>query len=107
MRSIAAVQSECSVTADTGLTAAAVVASRAKFGSNRLSPLPREPIWKKFLEKFDEPIIEILLAAALLKFVVDLFDSARGGSATLGGISLGVVLTVVLIGSVVPPFRRW
>src|SRR5262249_11585992 len=33
----------------------------------------REPLWKKFLEKFDEPIIKILLAAALLSMIVDLF----------------------------------
>ena len=48
-----------------------------RFGANRLTPLPREPVWKKFLEKFDEPIIKILLAAALLKMVVDLFEASR------------------------------
>ena len=65
---------------DSGLTDAEVADSRAKFGANRLTPLPREPLWKKFLEKFDEPIIKILLAASLLKIVVDLFERvpARG-----------------------------
>jgi Ca2+-transporting ATPase len=58
---------------ENGLTPEAVARSREQFGSNRLTPLPREPLWKKFLEKFDEPIIKILLAAALLSMVVDLF----------------------------------
>ena len=37
----------------------------------------REPLWKKFLDKFDEPIIKILLAAALLSMFVDLFKAQR------------------------------
>jgi Ca2+-transporting ATPase len=75
---------------DTGLTDAQVAESRAKFGANRLTPLPRQPVWKKFLEKFDDPIIKILLAASLLKIVVDLFEA----SAMTGAIALGSVLAV-------------
>jgi Ca2+-transporting ATPase len=77
---------------ETGLTEAQVAESRAKFGVNRLTPLPRQPVWKKFLEKFDEPIIKILLAASLLKIVVDLFEA----SPLAGGLALGSVLAVVL-----------
>ena len=60
---------------DGGLTNAGVIRSRQLFGINRLTPLPREPIWRKFLEKFDEPIIQILLVAALLSMVVDSFKA--------------------------------
>ncbi len=77
---------------DQGLTDAAVAQSRQLFGANRLTPLPREPIWWKFLEKFDEPIIKILLAAALLSMVVDLFKVEP----LLGGLGLG--LLVILVG---------
>src|SRR5947209_14234661 len=73
MRSLADIQQAFVVSPETGLTADMVARSRQRFGSNRLTPLPREPLWKKFLEKFDEPIIKILLAAALLSMVVDLF----------------------------------
>src|SRR6059036_3699183 len=84
-----------------GLTDAEVAESRAKFGANRLTPLPREPIWKKFLEKFDEPIIRILLAASLLKIVVDLFEipgttGAIAGSAGLVGVILLLAVASVL-----------
>ncbi|MBM3979447.1 MAG: calcium-translocating P-type ATPase, PMCA-type [Planctomycetes bacterium] len=74
-----------------GLTAAQVADSRARFGANRLTPLPRDPAWKKFLAKFDEPIIKILLAASLLKIVVDLFAA----SALAGGLALVAVLALV------------
>jgi Ca2+-transporting ATPase len=61
--------------------------SRRRFGANRLTPLPREPLWRKFLAKFDEPIIKILLAAALLSMFVDLF----AGNPVAAGVALGVV----------------
>jgi Ca2+-transporting ATPase len=61
------------ISAEAGLTPEGVAQSRQQFGRNVLTPLPREPLWRKFLGKFDEPIIKILLAAALLSMVVDLF----------------------------------
>lgn len=77
--------------AENGLTAAAVAQSVQRFGVNKLTPLPREPLWKKFLEKFDEPIIKILLGAALLSMFVDLFQVRPG----LAGIALAVVGAVI------------
>jgi Ca2+-transporting ATPase len=90
MRSLSAVAQLFPKAREAGLTDSEVAESRAKFGANRLTPLPREPVWKKFLEKFDEPIIKILLAASLLKIVVDLFDV----SAVAGGIALASVVLV-------------
>jgi P-type Ca2+ transporter type 2C len=75
-----------------GLSGAEVSDSLQRFGSNRLTPLPREPMWKKFLGKFDEAIIKILLAATLLKAVVDLFgSSALWGSVGFGLIVIGMI----------------
>lgn len=53
-----------------GLTSAEVEESRAKFGSNVLTPPEKESLWKKFLEKFDDPIIKILLAAWVLSMII-------------------------------------
>lgn len=91
MRSIRAVTELFPQAPDAGLTDAQVQDSRARFGANRLTPLPREPVWKKFLDKFDEPIIKILLAASLLKIVVDLFAA----SPLAGGVALAVVAAVI------------
>ncbi len=78
---------------EAGLTPEAVVASRGTFGANRLTPMPREPLWKKFLEKFDEPIIKVLLAAALLSMVVDLFKAQAWWT---GGVGVGLLLAGVV-----------
>ena len=79
---------------ESGLTDTEVADSRARFGANRLTPLPREPVWQKFLEKFDEPIIKILLAASLLKIVVDFFDTPGTAGIVAGSVALACVLAV-------------
>src|ERR1044071_246283 len=96
MRTLQGVRQLYPAAADAGLAAGAVADSRKRFGVNRLTPLPREPLWKKFLDKFDEPIIKILLAAALLSMFVGLFPFAP----RLAGVALGVVtvLFAVLFG---------
>ena len=94
MRTLQEVQSQLTVTPDLGLTPSAVEQSRQRFGVNKLTPLPREPLWKKFLGKFDEPIIKILLGAALLSMFVDLFQ-AKGVSPWLPGSALVIVAGLV------------
>src|SRR5262245_19679759 len=96
MRTLQDLQQQLPTSAENGLTPEAVVLSRQRFGLNRLTPLPREPLWKKFLDKFDEPIIKILLAAALLSMVVDLFAASKTGQSETGryvaaGIAVGLV----------------
>jgi Ca2+-transporting ATPase len=49
-----------------GLTAAEVAASRRKHGANVLTPPVREPWWRLYLGKFEDPVIRILIMAALL-----------------------------------------
>ena len=90
---------------ETGLPANAVADSQQRFGRNSLTPLPRESMWMKFFEKFDEPIIKILLAAALLSMIVDLFQIPDTG-VRLGGIAFasvaGLLIAAYLLGQ-----SRW
>ena len=53
-----------------GLTSEQVLESRRQHGENLVTPPPRESVWKLLLEKFKDPIIEILLVAALLSFLI-------------------------------------
>jgi Ca2+-transporting ATPase len=57
-----------------GLTPEQVEQSRATHGSNQLPAPKRVPLWRLFLAKFDESIIKILLAAALLSMLVELLS---------------------------------
>ena len=76
-----------------GLTAAEVVASRQKYGSNILTPPPRDPWWKLWLEKFDDPVIRILLIAAFIAIIVGV---AHGEYAEGIGIILAILLATTL-----------
>ena len=91
MRTLAEIEQRFPGSSENGLSAATVAQSTAAFGVNKLTPLPREPLWKKFLEKFDEPIIKILLGAALLSMFVDLFQARPG----LAGVALVVVAAII------------
>ena len=53
-----------------GLTQQQVEENRRLYGENILTPPARESLWKKFLEKFEDPIIRILLIAWLLSMVI-------------------------------------
>lgn len=57
----------------TGLTASEVSASRERHGSNMLTPPRRRSLWRLYLEKYDDPIIRILLFAALVSLVLAFF----------------------------------
>lgn len=65
-----------------GLTDAQVEESRKKYGVNILTPAERVPVWKRFLEKFKDPIIIILLVAGLASVAIAFYEyfSLHGGS---------------------------
>ena len=80
-----------------GLTAREVEESRRKYGDNVLTPPEKEPVWKQFLEKFQDPIIRILLIALLLSVAVSLyqlFTGAEGMSVLFE--PLGIFVAVML-----------
>jgi Ca2+-transporting ATPase len=49
-----------------GLTSAEVEDRRREFGSNVITPPQRDPWWNLFLEKFNDPVIRILMIAAVI-----------------------------------------
>lgn len=56
-----------------GLTPAQVEESRRAHGSNALTPPEREPWWKQFLSKFEDPVIRILIVAAAIQIAVGVY----------------------------------
>ena len=72
-----------------GLTADEVLASRRLHGANVLTPPPRDPWWKLYLEKYEDPIIRILLAAAVIAILAGLVE----GRYVEG---LGIIIAVLL-----------
>ncbi|MGM9992000.1 MAG: calcium-translocating P-type ATPase, PMCA-type [Candidatus Bruticola sp.] len=60
-----------------GLTSAEVKASRDKHGSNVLTQIPPDPLWKKILEGFKDPMIIILCVALAIQVLLWLTHKAE------------------------------
>ncbi len=73
----------------TGLTNEEVIASRQQYGSNVLTPPKRESLWKLFFEKFQDPIIRILLIAAFLSLIVSFIHNDFAET-------LGIIFAILL-----------
>ena len=57
-----------------GLTEAEVLKSRQEHGVNVLTPPERESLWSKFMEKFQDPLIRILLVAGVLSIGIACYE---------------------------------
>ncbi|XP_075622139.1 calcium-transporting ATPase type 2C member 2 isoform X2 [Balearica regulorum gibbericeps] len=60
----------------TGLSEVSVVQRRLKHGWNEFSVENTEPIWKKYLDQFKNPLILLLLASALVSIITKEYEDA-------------------------------
>jgi Ca2+-transporting ATPase len=78
------------ITGTSGLTTAQVADFRKKYGVNTMTPPAREPLWKQYAEKFDDPIIRILILAVAISTVVSIVK----GSGLLD--TIGIIIAILL-----------
>ena len=57
-----------------GLNNEEVIRSREKYGYNVLTPPKRPSMWLLYLEKFRDPVIQVLLVAALFSLVISVIE---------------------------------
>ncbi len=73
-----------------GLTSAEVLKSREKYGDNSLTRIPADPLWKKFLLGFKDPMIMILLVALAIQLF--LFFSCHADWFEPVGILIAIII---------------
>lgn len=73
----------------TGLNDSEVLASRERYGENVMTPPKRKPMWRLYLEKFNDPIIRILLFAAFLSLIVSFVENEYAET-------IGIIAAVLL-----------
>ena len=80
-----------------GLTAAQVEASRRENGANVLTPPEKASLWSQFVEKFNDPLIKILLVALVLSIVISFYEvMSLGESAAVFLEPLGIFIAITL-----------
>lgn len=72
-----------------GLSSAEIESKRLQFGSNVMTPPERDPWWKLLLEKFEDPVIRILMIAALIAIAAGIAE----GNYTEG---IGIIAAILL-----------
>ncbi|ESN96009.1 hypothetical protein HELRODRAFT_185062 [Helobdella robusta] len=60
---------------DDGLSDEQVLKNREKFGYNELPAEEGKPLWRLILDQFEDLLVRILLLAAIISFVLALFES--------------------------------
>lgn len=60
-----------------GLSSQKVEESRKKYGTNALTQIPADPLWKKILEGFKDPMIMILLVALVIQVILFFIGQAE------------------------------
>ena len=60
-----------------GLTSQQVEESRRKYGANTLTEIPPDPLWKKILEGFKDPMLMILMVALVVQVALFFLGQAE------------------------------
>lgn len=86
MKKIDRIQGECR---RQGLTQEEVRCRREAYGANLLTPPRRPSMWRLYLEKFDDPVVQILLVAALLSLVISVVENEYAET-------IGIIVAILL-----------
>ena len=70
------VKSHLDVDLDRGLTSLELARRRDVHGANEVQVAEPDPVWKKYLDQFKDPLIYLLLASAAISILMRQFDDA-------------------------------
>lgn len=94
---------EYRVNPSSGLSDVDVHKRRESHGYNELEKQKGKPLWKLVLEQFDDTLVKILLLAALVSFVLILFEGDRGeaGVGFAAYVEPLVILSILVLNALV------
>lgn len=72
-----------------GLTDEQVRKSREEHGVNLLTPPKRPSLWKLYLEKFEDPVVRVLLVAALFSLIISIVENEYAET-------IGIIVAILL-----------
>jgi Ca2+ transporting ATPase len=84
---------------DIGLSDETIDKNLKKYGPNELPSEDGKPLWKMVLEQFDDLLVKILLFAAMISFVLALFEESE--DSTTAFVEPFVILLILIVNAVV------
>jgi Ca2+ transporting ATPase len=82
---------------DIGLSDSQIKRNQEKYGPNELPTEEGKPLWKLILEQFDDLLVKILLGAAMISFVLALFEEHEEGESSFHAFVEPLVIIMILI----------
>jgi Ca2+ transporting ATPase len=79
-----------------GLSSAQVAKRQETYGANDLPEEEGDSFWDLFKEQFEDPLVKILLAAAVVSFILAYFEEKEGNEALTAYVEPFVILTILL-----------
>lgn len=86
---------------DKGLTLEQVKSHQEKYGPNELPVEEGKTLWQLVLEQFDDLLVKILLLAAIISFVLALFEEHDGGMEGITAFVEPFVILLILIANAI------
>uniref|UniRef100_A0A383VU19 P-type Ca(2+) transporter n=2 Tax=Tetradesmus obliquus TaxID=3088 RepID=A0A383VU19_TETOB len=84
-----------------GLSSEEVARRREQYGTNELQKEPGTPLWKLVLSQFDDMLVKILLAAALVSFVLAYLEEGSAEEGIRAYIEPLVILLILVLNAIV------
>ncbi|KAI5079779.1 hypothetical protein GOP47_0005258 [Adiantum capillus-veneris] len=82
---------------NSGLNSIAVEEKRSRFGWNELAKPDRKPFWKLVAEQFEDTLVQILLAAAGVSFILALTDVEEGQIVGIEAFTEPIIILSIIV----------
>mmetsp|Transcript_29007 Transcript_29007/g.26361 ORF Transcript_29007/g.26361 Transcript_29007/m.26361 type:complete len:128 (+) Transcript_29007:52-435(+) len=93
--------------AKTGLSRNEAATRLQKYGPNELKKKEGESIWDKIKEQFGDLLVRILLLAAIISFVVSLFEEKDEEFGVPGYVEPLVIFTILVLNAIVSIYQDY
>ncbi|XP_060881298.1 calcium-transporting ATPase sarcoplasmic/endoplasmic reticulum type isoform X2 [Metopolophium dirhodum] len=100
-KTVEEIQNFFNVDPEKGLSIDQIKRNQAKYGPNELPAEEGKSIWQLVLEQFDDLLVKILLLAAIISFVLALFEEHNDINETLTAFVEPLVILLILIANAV------
>jgi P-type Ca2+ transporter type 2C len=89
------------VAVDIGLSSDEVTQRQKEYGSNELTHGEGTPVWKLFLQQFDDALVKVLLLAAAVSLGLAWFEEGAEEEGLRAFIEPGVILLILILNAAV------